>query len=512
MTASGEAADAAAAAMDAVANHATTQTGATSAGLADEAQTAADKAMMAYMDAMAASEAAAEAEEVTAAVEARIMAETAMADAVKYAMMASEKGTDAETEAMAELMIVGTVKTVGGTSLDATAGAGLVVTGEGADAQTVRTGLIKDKNPEAKMVGVVADGVEYDLDTDGDLANGNQTRAHVQAVAARTFDIGKVVDSPDDMARLMIVTQYAGSKSVKVYATSSDGDVTGTLGSDGRITTTAGNIITLTSVGAYYLAGVDDGLLHSDVVGAMAEAEEVFSFVDDNNTPDDMDDDTATGHVILSSTLVGRDDTTVTYGQVDIMVEAATADESGAMSEVTAKIPEATDYKHIHFGAWAALGDPKKDGTQELSDLGIGFVQSIGDGLTGADMPNYGDARYSGNWVGAVQEADDDGNGDISLTNGAASLTADFGKATIKATLDGLAMLEGAIDTNTFSGTKATVAAANAHRLTADGMFTGSFSGGFYGAKAAEAGGVFDFTSEDAKDGAFRGAFGGNRE
>ena len=59
--------------MAAVANLATTQTGATSAGLADEAQTAADKAMLAYMDAKAASKAAAEAEEVTAAVEARVM-------------------------------------------------------------------------------------------------------------------------------------------------------------------------------------------------------------------------------------------------------------------------------------------------------------------------------------------------------------------------------------------------------------------------------------------------------
>ena len=77
-----------------------------------------------------------------------------MANAVKYAMMASEKGTDAETAAMAELMIVGTVKTVGDTSLDATAGSSLVVTGEGADAQTVRTGLIKSMNPMTTGPGV----------------------------------------------------------------------------------------------------------------------------------------------------------------------------------------------------------------------------------------------------------------------------------------------------------------------------------------------------------------------
>ena len=75
----------------------------------------------------------------------------------------------------------------------------------------------------------------------------------------------------------------------------------------------------------------------------------------------------------------------------------------------------AIDYKHIHFGVWAALGAAEKSGSQELSDLGIGFVQSIGDGLTGADMPNNGKATYNGSWVAAVQAEEEDGNGDISL-------------------------------------------------------------------------------------------------
>ena len=34
----------------------------------------------------------------------------------------------------------------------------------------------------------------------------------------RSVPLGKTVDSADDMARLMIVTQYAGSDTVKVYA------------------------------------------------------------------------------------------------------------------------------------------------------------------------------------------------------------------------------------------------------------------------------------------------------
>ena len=36
-------------------------------------------------------------------------------------------------------------------------------------------------------------------------------------------------------------------------------------------------------------------------------------------------------------------------------------------------------------------------------------------------------------------------------------------------------------------------------------------SGGFYGTRAAEAGGVFSFTSDGNEDGAFSGAFGGSQ-
>ena len=205
--------------------------------------------------------------------------------------------------------------------------------------------------------------------------------------------------------------------------------------------------------------------------------------------------------------------TTYTYRNVDTEVEVAVngEDTEAFNTKVRAVIPEATDYEHIHFGVWAALGAAAKTGTQKLSDLGIGFVQSIGDGVSGADMPNNGDADYSGNWAAAVQAADEDGNGPIVLKSGAASLSADFEMGEITAILTDLATLEGAIDTNTFSGTKASGISAT-HGLDADGKFTGSFSGGFYGAKAAEAGGVFDFTSEDAEAGAFRGAFGGNRD
>ena len=76
--------------------------------------------------------------------------------------------------------------------------------------------------------------------------------------------------------------------------------------------------------------------------------------------------------------------------------------------------------------------------------------------------------------------------------------------------MDGLAEFAGTIDGNTFAGEKAPTAISHAS-LTEDGEFMGSFSGAFFGPKAKEAGGVFDYNSEDNEAGAFRGAFGGVR-
>ena len=260
--------------------------------------------------------------------------------------------------------------------------------------------------------------------------------------------------------------------------------------------------------------GTDNQLDHLDVVGAKTEGQQLFSYAADHDDNDQTDDRTV--YVVLQQTATSGDGTTTTvvYQHVDItVVGQPDEDDAVTLMEVKANIPEATEYKHIHFGAWAALGAPKKDGSQAIDDLGIGFVQNFaGEGMTGDDMPNAGTASYSGNWVATVRGADPDGNGDIVLEHGAATLGANFTKAEITATLTGLATLEGDIDTNTFSGTKATVMDNDPHGLDSDGKFTGSFSGGFYGAKAAEAGGVFDFTSEDAEAGEFSGAFGGDKK
>ena len=505
-------------------NIATLQTGETSGALAHAAYAQAKAAADAAAAAQTASDAAAEATDSGAATRHLVAAETARDNAVAAQGMAETQGAAAVAATMAELKIDGTVKTVGDTNLDAEAGSSVVVTGEGADAQTVRTGLIKSMNPMTTGPGVPEDEAAVFVEA---MPAMNETAAvvgvaHKQAVAPRTFAIGKVVDSADDMARLMIVTQYDGTKSVKVYAHQTGTDLEGRLGSDGRIQTVGVTseatdddvFVSLKSVGTYHLAGLNtenDGLLFSDEVGAKATGKEVFSYVNDQGNTDAEDDVTA--YVVLGTESTTESVTTVTYRHVDITVDGPLDEDSAATQmEVNASIPEATDYKHIHFGAWAALGDAKSNGTQAPANLGIGFVQSIGDGLTGADMPNNGTASFDGNWVANVQRADPDGNGTVALRSGDASVSANFNKAEITATLMGLTTLEGAIDTNTFSGSKATVMAEDPHGLDSDGKFTGSFSGGFYGAKAAEAGGVFDFTSVDSEDGAFRGAFGADRK
>ena len=529
MTASTEAAEAAAAAMAAVANLATMQTNATAGGLAYEAQTAAGKAMAAYEHAKAASEAAAAAEDVTAAVVARVMAVEASANAVMYAMTASEKRTAAETAAMAELMIDGKDKSVGGTSVNADAASSVVTTATGTTSQTVETGRVKNKDPKREGFGAVTGSAYVPAVAATENAAATAAVAYKQGVMARDITIGRTLDTSDDMARVMLVTRYAGTKMVRVYNANGpdvdrvSGSKPGYLSIDDNVTTTgtgaAGDVnnVALKSEGTYYPVTSDDAgtLVPADSVAAGAKPKEVFSYVNPNATVNPDDDKT---YVVAGTTTTGGGaDPVYEYVVVDVIAMAAVADGDdedvlAEDSKVRAALPVAIDYKHIHFGVWSALGAAEKSGLQELSDLGIGFVQSIGDGLTGADMPNNGTANYSGSWVAAVQAGEEDGNGVILLKYGSAGLEANLTKATITANLDGLAKLEGAIDTNTFSGTKATVDEDNTYNLDSTGKFTGSFSGGFYGAQAAEAGGIFDFTSKDTVDGAFRGAFGGDRK
>ncbi len=504
-------------AMAAVAGLATMQTNAMAAMHAAAAEDAAATAMAEYMKAKAASEAAAAATLASDAGAEKANAEAAQMAAEAAAMMAADSAMKAMEAADMELMIDGTMKSVGDTSIDAMAGASSVSTGSGDDAQTVVTGLIKSMNPmatgEAIAGEVFAAGTADDLNTAEDESTADTP--YTQAAAARTFAIGKVLDSSDDMARLMLVTDYAGTNMVKVYSAAATGTtVMGTKAGyltldDADTETDDDNNTPLRSEGMFVpvSGGTAGTLAATDSVADDAEAVEVFSYV----PPTGATNAGVRQYATLTTTSTTGDTTTYTYDTGhDITgitgIDGPDAGTEPDESQITAGIPGPVAYKHIHFGVWAALGEAAANGDQDVAGLGIGFVQSIGDGMTGADMPTTGSATYNGNWVATVQSADAH-SGSVSLDHGVATLSADFDEATVEADLAGLAMLEGAISGSGFEGTDASGIAHS--RLTSGASFEGSFSGGFYGSKAAEAGGIFDFASESG--GAFTGAFGGNK-
>ena len=335
------------------------------------------------------------------------------------------------------------------------------------------------------------------------------------------MNIGTTTDSDDDTARLMLVTAYAGSRMVNVYAIETGNALTGLVVGN-RIDFTPNNdtddnFVTLTAVGMFYLAGeanANDGLDATDRVADDATAVQVFSY------PDPTSDTEETIYVVFepsTTTATGR--TEVMYRLVDITADHDDDVESPEQW-IQAPLAEATDYKHMNFGVWAALGEAKaSDGSQDPAALGVGFVNALatGDGMTAVDdMPNHGRATYEGDWVAAVQNQDPGGDGTITLETGAATLTAEFEDGDFTAMLTGLATLKGGITGNTFLGDEADIMpgelqVAPGNLLDADADFTSTLNGGFFGSKAAEAGDVFAFATKDNKGGAFTGAFGGRR-
>ena len=163
---------------------------------------------------------------------------------------------------------------MGDTSVDADAGAKTVTT----NGYSVITGLIKSMNPEHTVDPVT--GVEFVLAVPAATPPTLEV-PYTQAAMGRTFAIGKTLDSSDDTARLMLVTQYAGTKTVKVYADASGtaemttrlGRISIGVGPDGDSDTADDTYADLEKVGTYYQAGgalgdTADGLTYEDVVGA----------------------------------------------------------------------------------------------------------------------------------------------------------------------------------------------------------------------------------------------------
>ena len=69
---------------------------------------------------------------------------------------------------------------------------------------------------------------------------------------------------------------------------------------------------------------------------------------------------------------------------------ADTNDSNPEPVQVTASIPTAVEYSHIHFGVWAGLTDNEGTDNYLFADLGIGFVQNHdGSGVTSAHVIWY---------------------------------------------------------------------------------------------------------------------------
>jgi hypothetical protein len=512
-TASENAATKAKEAEDAKANILPMQTNVESIALAVEAQEAAASARAEYNKAKKNSDDAAAATDLVAALDARREVEKNSEAAKGFEKTATEKSTASQDAAMKEVKIVGKTISVGESSIntDATAESRTI------DDWTTITGNINAKTP--KHVTAAVTGVA-EVQDNPETADTNEARAPVHAVAPTTLNLGKTLDDPDDTARLMLITDYVGSKmgkvalldmgeSILVESTAVEDINKIHYGYEGDDLSRPPLITDLKLVGQYYLIRNGDGdgsFTSADAVTGDARLVNVYTFYD---SVDEID-----YHVILESTwaspsgeFAGRAFRSV---QTHVRVPAnGTA--PMVEKETKATIPDKSAYKHINFGVWAALNNAEKDGSQSLSELGIGFVHNhSGQGMTAADMPNNGSATYSGSWAASVQGKDMDGDGAIMLEYGDASLAADFSNAMITADLKMLAKLSGSISENTFSGTKASDITHT--QLDAEAAFTGKFSGAFYGPKAAEAGGIFDFTTADRKGGAFRGAFGADRK
>ena len=476
-TAADAAKAAAVAADEAQAGRAAIQTGdlmgGNSGDLAEEAETHATAASAAAATAKAESAKAEAAAGVTGAVEARIAAEAAKTLAEAKQHLAEGRRVDAVAAAMDELKIDADTRSVGGTS---------IMIGAKPDSRTVNGVTTKT-------------GKQFDIivmsKAEPGLKDGSKTRdvngqKPAVTVAPRAIIVGEVYDSADDTARVVLVTRYIGSK----------------------------------TVGAFLFNDEEDG----ETVEQALTAESGTFYESSSSGGADGDD------IILKN--AGMITVLYSYGEGDDKVylrkKSSVVDDSGKTIETRYVVvdgvvktgisfPEATDFIHLNYGVWAPLEKADKDGGNKVAELGIGFVDklSTGSGMTG-EMPNWGGATYKGGWVANVQAPKEDGNGGITTLDGVSSVTANFEKSSVVVDLTKLARLEGrlegSIDNNKFSGSKASIHPGE-HNLSREGnTYTGSFEGAFFGSMAKEAGGVFDYKSDGNKAGAFRGAFGGVRE
>ena len=510
-----------------------------------QAKTAADEAAVAQT----ASDAAAEDTDVVAATRELVKAEAARDTAVDAQGMAETHRDAAVLASTTELKIVEKTKTVGDTSIEVDE----VKESKTTTAGTEYTGLIDDPAGSpltTKGLRDVRGRLVAPVNMAGDAVTLTPARTAI------TPRIGVTYDSADDTARLTLIKSYLGSQTQMQFVRAEDtatnpfvragGEEEGpVLGADELPTTPVdGEGTGRVDDGAYT---VELGKIRIDHDGDGATDDAAATESDEAMTaPKNLAPQPAGDHFVDSSVEItttetlyyvetGKTDTSIGIdSDNDGMIADAEKDDGidqtklflerdlrggttvyKPVAVIQVTVDNTADYTHIHYGLWNGLTGI---GDNVVDDLGTGFVTAIssGTGMTDPDhaaeggMPNSGEATYNGNWVANIQEADKQGDGTIRRHTGTSSMLANFGKDTVKVNLSGLATLAGAISENTFSGdSQPTLNNTLPGGLANTDDFMGSFSGGFFGPDAAEAGGVFDYASDGSKNGAFRGSFGG---
>ena len=518
--------------------------GGNSGELADSADMQAKAAADAATAAQEASDAAAAATDVTAATRALVTAEAERDKAVAAQGLAETQRDAAMAASEVEVKIVEKTKTVGPVDDHTSITVDGVEKSSTVDKVERKTGLLKSLALSTTGVRDANGKLIAPVDIDG---------VALDPAPGRTPEkpsIGFTYDSDDDTARLTLVTAYLGEeKQMQFVRVGQDpanpfvlvtDEVGGPVLTDPTNPTTAGGAVVDND--AYTVD--DDGKITIDHDSDNAAADDAEAgetgpvtvapklagddFVDSADTDSKNNvslyyvdtgvkvDETA-GNDFDNSGKVDADERDNGIDETKIFLEKNINDNvitytPVAVIQVT--IDNATPFTHIHYGLWNGLSGDKGN---KIADLGTGFVNALSDmGMTNPDhsaaggMPNFGTATYNGNWVANIQAADPQGDGPITRHDGESSVVANFVKDTVKVGLDGLATLDGAISENTFMGTgKPKLASTTPVDLGDDDDFMGSFKGAFFGPSAAEAGGVFDYSSDGNKKGAFRGSFGG---
>ena len=174
-----------------------------------------------------------------------------------------------------------------------------------------------------------------------------------------------------------------------------------------------------------------------------------------------------------------------------------------------------TNFEHIAYGAWATVEGPEGSDFTYRS-LGDAYLIALDDARTPiTDMPAIGTATWLGQGTGFIRGH---GGSVFERTMSDVTMTADFANAEMTVdmlfTTGNSIALSGAIQGNRFSGTAFDVARVNqtgAGLIQAEGA-TARFSGGFYGAGAVEAGGVYEIVGgREQNPGRMVGTFGGRR-